>query len=46
MAAAIEHVERHRHSIMERVTRTGWNQATTDTEIRRVLVNGGFLKKV
>ncbi len=46
LAAAIEHVERHRHSIMERVTRTSWNQATTDTEIRRVLVAGGFLKKV
>ena len=46
MAAAIEYVERHRHSIMERVTQTGWNQTTTDTEIRKLLVSGGFLKKV
>jgi hypothetical protein len=47
LAAAIEHVERHRHSLMERLAmQPGSSQATTDTEIRKLLVSGGFLKKV
>ncbi|NLS97540.1 MAG: hypothetical protein GXX96_35825 [Planctomycetaceae bacterium] len=47
MAAAIEHVELHRHRLMERLAmQPGSSQATTDTEIRKLLVVGGFLKKV
>ena len=46
MAAAVEYVESHRHSIMERVSQTDWNERAVHGEIRKLLVVGGFLKKV
>jgi len=47
MEVAVEYVEPHRHTIMERVAQQrGWTEGTVHTEIRKVLVEGGFLKKV
>jgi len=43
--AAVEHVESHLNTIMERVAQqAGWTDETVKAEIRKVLVEGGFLR--
>lgn len=45
--AAVQYVELHRHRVMEQVAQQpGWTEETTDAEIRKLLVSGGFLKTV
>jgi hypothetical protein len=47
MTAAVEYVDAHRHRLMEQIAQQpGWSEETIEHEIHKLLVNGGFLKRV